>query len=218
MSHWRGFDFSGKTTAIHLLQDWLTSKSIESILTKHPGATWVGQKIRELVKDPESKIDARSRAMLFAVDNSAFQEEFAKPLALTDKWLLADRNNFTSALAYQAADGLNLSEIAQLHSSLINPRKIDHVFVLDITWETRCKRKNYRDETQGIMNDYYERDKEHFNKLRNAYLTLQDHSDILHKYVNGNNKLNISIIDANVDGPAIVEQIKTILNEYANIK
>lgn len=204
-----GVDYSGKTTTLHLLHDYLLEKGINSTITKHPGATWIGQKIRKIVKSEDAHVLDHTRAMLFAVDNAAFQEEIAKPMMDSDDWLIADRNNFTSALAYQIADGVSLDEVMQIHSSLLNPRKIDEVFILDISYDTRMKRKLHREAIEGEMKDYYERDREHFDKLRRAYLRLSEMKDALHRYVEHNDDyaLNIHVIDANVPGEEILEQI-----------
>jgi len=208
-----GPDYCGKTTTLHNLHNFLRTKEINSTITKHPGATWIGQRIREIVKDPDAKVLDHTRAMLFAVDNAAFHEEIAKPMINSKDWLLADRNNFTSALAYQMADGVSLDEIQQIHSSLINPRKIDHVFVLDITYETRMQRQRLREAAEGKVNDYYERDREHFDKLRNAYARLAENKDALHRYVEHDDDytLNIHMINGNVDGAGILDQIASKL-------
>lgn len=204
-----GPDMAGKTTTLHNLHAFLKARNINSTITKHPGSTWIGKKIRQIVKDPDAKVLDHTRAMLFAVDNAAFHEEIAKPMIDSDDWLLADRNNFISALAYQIADGISLDEIMQIHSSLVAPRKIDHVFILDIDYEIRQQRKTLREAKVGVVNDYYERDRSHFDKLRQAYRCLMEQKDALHKYVKHNDDyhMNIHIINGNVDGAAILDQI-----------
>lgn len=212
-----GPDFAGKTTIINLLEKHLKSKNINSVVTKHPGSTWIGKQLRSIVKDPDSKIMDHTRAMIFAVDNAAFQEEIAKPMADSNDWLLADRQNFISACAYQIADGVSLDELKQIHSSLLNPRKIDHVFILDINFDTRTKRRLHREALEGVANDYYERDSKHFDKLRDAYLSLASMKDPLENYVKStNDELNIHYINANVGGEEILKQIVQILDDLEN--
>jgi len=209
-----GVDLSGKSTALEAVVKLLNEAGIKSRLTKHPGATWIGQKIRTIVKDPEAKVLPVTRAMLLAVDNMAFHEEIAKPMIGSDEWLFADRNNITSALAYQIADGIPVDQISQLHSSLINPRQIDHVLIFDISWETRVERLRKRQEAEGKVKDYFERDKEHFLKLKNAYLKMPiDCKSVLTPYIKSTNgNLNISLIDANQDQENIREQVLFLLN------
>lgn len=204
-----GVDLSGKSTALEALSRELTENGIKNRVTKHPGATWIGQKIRSIVKDPEAKVLPITRAMLLAADNMAFHEEIAKPMVGTGEWLFADRNNITSALAYQIADGIPIEQIARLHSSLISPRQVDQVLIFDISWETRVKRLQKRQEAEGKVKDYFERDKEHFLKLKNAYLNMaSEYQDVLKPYIKSTNgKLNFIIIDSNGDEASIRKQV-----------
>jgi len=216
-----GVDFSGKSTAIELLANYLKSKGANPIIAKQPGCTWVGNKIRSIVKDPESQISEEVRSLLFVADNMAFHQEVAKPLIDTNNWVLCDRNNFVDSLVYQVVDGVRPERLKKMFETVESPRLIDHIIVLDINWETRQERKAIRDVTNSEA-DFGERNREHFEKLRSAYFGLKD-NHVLQQYVNLDSindsdgegplkfKIPISYIDANCSGEEILEKIKTTL-------
>lgn len=116
---------------------------------------------------------------MLAADNMEFQASIAKPMIDRPTWLLADRSNFISSFAYQIADGIGLDDLRFCHQVVLNPRKADHVFVFDIDYDTMVERKMQR----GAELDYYERDREHFEKLRTAYRRLLDNKDDLVNYI-----------------------------------
>ena len=47
-----GLEGTGKTTQIKLLEEFLTSKNHDVIITKEPGGTEFGQIIRQIILDP----------------------------------------------------------------------------------------------------------------------------------------------------------------------
>lgn len=167
-----GPDYTGKSTLISKIDNYLKSKGQECVVTGHPGSTPVGQTLRGIIKDPSIKIDKHTRAILLAADNYEFQVQHALPSI--GKWLLSDRSNFISSMAYQLADGIKLDDLIKVHDVVIDYRPIDICFVLDIDFETRRARQSKR----GIEKDYFERDEEHFNKLRSAYKSLRSDSYI----------------------------------------
>ena len=60
-----GGDGAGKTTQARLLDQWLTTEGIPHLMTREPGDSWLGQRIRELVLSPGSgPISSRAEACL----------------------------------------------------------------------------------------------------------------------------------------------------------
>jgi len=210
-----GPDYSGKTTAMNMLANKLKNYQIPVITTKHPGSTPVGQKFRDLIKNPAVKMDPYTRSIVLAADNHEFQATIAKPLASSDSWLLADRSNFVSSLAYQIADGIGLENLRLCHDVIPNPRKIDVLFVFMIDYENRIERKKAREKIEGESIEYYERDREHFMKLLTTYSRLMDYKNDLCKFVEHDDDYipNVKFIDTSGDSPEnVVDQMFECLN------
>ncbi len=107
-----GIDRSGKTTQARLLQKALGERALA---VREPGGTAVGERVRELLKDPQTEIGGPAEALLFAAARSQLVAEVIRPALERRMIVISDR--FTdSSLAYQgAARGLGTDEVATLN-------------------------------------------------------------------------------------------------------
>ena len=61
-----GLDGSGKTTQIRILYDFLKEKGLDVVLTREPGGTEIGAKIRNILLNKENKgMSFRTETLLF---------------------------------------------------------------------------------------------------------------------------------------------------------
>jgi dTMP kinase len=96
-----GLDGSGKTTQIRLLTDWRRAHHVPHSLTRQPGGTATGDRIRALLLDSKSAglAPLTELAMMFA-DRAQAIQEVIRPALAAGKVLVCDR--FTdSTEAYQ---------------------------------------------------------------------------------------------------------------------
>ena len=107
-----GIDRSGKSTQARLLGAALGERALA---VREPGGTAVGERVRDLLKDVELKIDAPAEALLFAAARAQLVAEVIRPALERGQIVVSDR--FTdSSLAYQgAARGLGTEEVASLN-------------------------------------------------------------------------------------------------------
>ena len=78
-----GTDGAGKSTQIAMLVEFLKNKGIECVVTREPGGTKIGEKLRERVLDPENgEMTYVTEAMLYAASRAQHVEEKIIP-ALT---------------------------------------------------------------------------------------------------------------------------------------
>jgi dTMP kinase len=101
-----GIDGAGKTTLASCLLTALSDRGIPVELLREPGGVHAAERIRELVKDPETVIGARAEALLYAAARAQLIEEAVEPLLGSGTWVLLDRF-VDSSLAYQGG-GRNL--------------------------------------------------------------------------------------------------------------
>jgi len=109
-----GADGCGKTTQIELLKDHFESKGYDVILVREPGGTKLGERIREVLKDPSlEKMTTDAECFLFFGPRAQLLSEVIAPAVRQGKIALADRC-FLSTVAYQGhAGGFDVGLIKQ---------------------------------------------------------------------------------------------------------
>ena len=107
-----GTDASGKTTQIRLLRHYLEERGICPVVTREPGGTPVGEKIRDILLDKEnSGMLPVAEALLYAASRAQLVGEVIRPALERGKVVISDR--FTdSSIAYQGY-GRNLGDIVR---------------------------------------------------------------------------------------------------------
>lgn len=107
-----GIDRSGKTTQAALLCEALGERALA---VREPGGTDVGERLRELLRDPALALGLRTEALLFAAARAELVARAIRPALERGRVVVCDRF-LDSSLAYQGgARGLGLEEIAQLN-------------------------------------------------------------------------------------------------------
>lgn len=96
-----GPDGSGKTTQIELLRRYLEEKGYRSLITREPGGTVIGEKIRTIILDKEhTEMDAVAEALLYAAARAQHVAQVIRPALSSGTMVICDR--FTdSSVAYQ---------------------------------------------------------------------------------------------------------------------
>jgi dTMP kinase len=107
-----GIDRSGKTTQARLLCDALGD---DCLSVREPGGTPVGERVRELLKDPAIEIGAEAEALLFAAARAELVSNVIRP-ALADGRVVVSDRFLDSSLAYQGhARGLGVEEVERIN-------------------------------------------------------------------------------------------------------
>jgi dTMP kinase len=97
-----GIDGAGKTTLAAALRDALATRGHDVHVLREPGGVRAAERIRELVKDPDSDIGPRAEALLYAAARAQLVDERLRPLLARGALVLLDRF-VDSSLAYQGA-------------------------------------------------------------------------------------------------------------------
>jgi dTMP kinase len=124
-----GIDRSGKTTQARLLCEALGDAAVP---VREPGGTAVGERVRELLKDPGAELGAETEALLFAAARAELVARVIRP-ALEDGRVVVSDRFLDSSLAYQgSARGLGLEEVAQINRFATGGLVPDLTFLLAI--------------------------------------------------------------------------------------
>ena len=124
-----GLDGSGTTTQSELLRQHLTEAGRDVVLTREPGGTELGEKVRELVLEgPE--ISPWAEAALFAAARAELVAEVIQPALERGADVVCDRY-LDSSLAYQGiARGLGVDRVLALNVNAIRGILPDVTFLL----------------------------------------------------------------------------------------
>lgn len=172
-----GGEGGGKSTQSKLLAQWLTESGREVLLTHEPGATEVGQKIRQIVLSPETgHLDDRTEALLYAADKAEHLDKVVRPALARNAVVITDRY-VDSTLAYQGAGRsipqAELEHVARWATGDLRP----HLTVLlDLEPSAGLTRFAERDRIEGEPLEFHERVRAEFLALAAAdpehYLVL----------------------------------------------
>lgn len=184
-----GADGSGKTTQIQKLAKYLEERNIDYILTRDPGGTPLGAKLREILLNYEGIIAPFCELFLYLADRAQHVEEKIVPALNEGKIVLCDRY-IDSTLAYQGyARGLNTDEIVNLNNIVTHSLIPDVTLLFDV--ETGIAMTRVGDEK-----DRLESEAEHFHeKVRMGYLDLAKKHPQRISIINANNDINQVYID-----------------------
>jgi dTMP kinase len=106
-----GIDGSGKTTQAKRLAEALGG---DTLLIREPGGTEPGEKVRELLKDPELEMDPLAELLLFCAARAQLVNEVITPALADGREVVCDRFS-DSSVAYQGvARGLGADRVASL--------------------------------------------------------------------------------------------------------
>jgi dTMP kinase len=109
-----GLDGSGKSTQAELLRTALAAEGRDVVLTREPGGTELGERIRELILDG-GEIAPWTEATLFAAARAELVERVIAPALERGADVVCDRY-IDSSLAYQGiARGLGVDRVLELN-------------------------------------------------------------------------------------------------------
>jgi len=165
-----GIEGSGKTTQIKLLGERLKKQGLKVLTTYEPGDTEVGQKIRNILLEPEININPLCELILYFADRVQHVNEKIKPYLETGFIVICDR--FTdSTVAYQGyARGVSIDIIKELNRILLNEFKPDLTILLDLPVIIGLKRNQQVNKTDRFELE----DLAFHDRVREGYLKLAE--------------------------------------------
>jgi dTMP kinase len=169
-----GGEGSGKSTQVDLLATALIADGRDVVVTREPGATNVGQRIRSLLLDRDATGDAgvvvapRAEALLYAADRAHHVATVVRPALANGSVVISDRY-IDSSLAYQGAGRtLPVAEVSWLSAWATGGLRPDLVVLLDVDPSIGLARASDRgavDRLEGESIAFHER-------VRYAFLDL----------------------------------------------
>jgi dTMP kinase len=111
-----GVEGAGKGTQIRLAKEWLEEQGAEVLVTREPGGTEVGEKLRAMLLDHRTgHIEPKTEALLFAASRAQHVASVIRPALAEGKVVITDRY-IDSSLAYQGwARGVGEQDVLTLN-------------------------------------------------------------------------------------------------------
>jgi dTMP kinase len=132
-----GREASGKSTQAELL-----AEALGALLTREPGGTATGDRVRALLLDRDAgRIDPRTEALLMVADRAQHVSEVVEPTLSSGRWVVTDRFS-ASLLAYQGfGRGLDVAELRRLTSWATGGLWPDLTVLLDMPPDVAASRR-----------------------------------------------------------------------------
>lgn len=161
-----GIDGAGKSTHLAWLENFLRGKGLTVVVTREPGGTPLGEKLRALLLDNGQAMHAETEALLMFAARREHLDKVILPALARGDWVISDR--FTDAsFAYQGGGrGLASNRLEGLERWVQGEFQPDLTFYFDVSVELGRQRIN------AIKTaDRFEKEQdEFFQRVRAAYL------------------------------------------------
>jgi dTMP kinase len=170
-----GIEGCGKSTQTPLLVEWLKSKGYEVTVTREPGGTAIGKRIRAILLDPESRgITGLSELLLYSADRAQHISEVIEPALSAGGVVVCDRYSDATA-AYQGyGRGQDLELIAGVGEFATRGLMPDLTLLLDLPVEAGLSRAISRNDANGAHREArFEQEAVEFHeRVRKGYLEI----------------------------------------------
>jgi dTMP kinase len=162
-----GLDGSGKTTQLKRLAAWMQKRGIQPVVTRQPGGTATGDRIRELLLDSRSTALAplAEMALMFA-DRAQTIAEVIEPALAAGKTVLCDR--FTdSTEAYQGGGReLGSEPVLEMHRVICGALQPDLTLLLLPSLKSSLERARRRNDRAAVQSG---KDEGRFEREQDAF-------------------------------------------------
>ncbi|MFD7628737.1 dTMP kinase [Streptomyces sp. NPDC059851] len=162
-----GGDGAGKSTQVQALADWIRGKGHEVVVTREPGATPIGKRLRAILLDVSSAgLSNRAEALLYAADRAEHVDSVVRPALERGAVVISDRY-IDSSVAYQGAGrDLSPTEIARISRWATDGLVPNLTVLLDVSPETARERfTEAPDRLESEPAEFHQR-------VRSGFLTL----------------------------------------------
>jgi dTMP kinase len=161
-----GIDGAGKSTHLGAIADQLRQRGAVVCMTREPGGTPLGERLRSMLLDPALEVSTETEALLMFAARHEHLNRLIRPALERGEWVVCDR--FTDAtFAYQGAGrGVDLQRLEELERWVHADLQPDLTLYFDLPIDVARARLD-----AARRPDRFEREQtEFFERVRQGYL------------------------------------------------
>lgn len=169
-----GIDGSGKSTQLRLFANYLRTQGCNPVLTREPGGTPVGLRLRAALLDAQEQVEPLTELLVFAADRAQHVRRVLRPALAVGAVVISDRYA-DATRAYQGAGrGFSSELISEIISLATEGLVPDLTLLFDVRVEesinrtTRRSSKNKRDRLDIEKEDFHIRVRQEYLKIAAA--------------------------------------------------
>ena len=171
-----GIDGSGKSTQLRLLGNFLKANGCDALLTREPGGTQLGLRLRAALLDAAEEVDPLTELLVFAADRAQHVRRLVRPALDAGRLVISDRYA-DATVAYQGAGrGFSTELISQIVQLATEGLKPDLTLLFDLTIDestNRTARRSTGKSATRITRDRLDIEHADFHtRVRDAYLQI----------------------------------------------
>lgn len=167
-----GIDGSGKSTQLRLLSNYLRLHGCDIVVTREPGGTPLGVRLRAALLDSQEQVDPLTELLVFAADRAQHVKRYLRPALESGRIVISDRYS-DATVAYQGAGrGFPASLIKQIVELATGGLKPDLTILFDLPVRESSVRTGRRTNDRQKADRLDSEDAEFHTRVRNAYLQL----------------------------------------------
>lgn len=162
-----GGEGAGKTTVIRGIAQRLQKRGRKVVVTREPGATALGQKLRALILDPALRTDTTTEALMFAADRSDHIKSVVLPALAAGAAVISDRYTDSTRVYQSGSDTASweLEALIRIATGGLNPSR---TYLLDVPPEVGLARASAR----GELTSFDARELAFHQRVRERFLAL----------------------------------------------
>jgi dTMP kinase len=182
-----GIDFSGKSTQIKLLGNYLLEQNKKVKVIREPGGTEISEEIRStLLSNKHKSMFMETEILLFSASRAQLVREKIRAYIEEGIYVISDRF-FDSTTAYQGyGRGISIESVNHINNLAVGDTIPDITFFIDIPASVASERKagehKSLDRIENSDNDF-------FDRVRRGYLEISKREKRF-RIINGMKKIN----------------------------
>lgn len=194
-----GIDGAGKSTHLVWLAKFLKDKGLTVVVTREPGGTELGEKLRELLLDGRQTMHAETETLLMFAARREHLDKVILPALARGDWVISDRY-MDASFAYQGAGrGVPLQKLTLLEGW------VQGIFSPDLTLYFDVPAEIGKARVQSIKSaDRFETESDQFfERIRQGYLQRAQQF-----------RQRISVIDASLPIEQVQQNLMQLIETF----